>query len=163
MTQIEKIENNILKRVELVKQKSLYIPISFKEFNNDIPFKTFNEFKDELTLGNVVIQKFNFGLDSFVVNNIFASKTNIFRFYFYLIMMYLSPVISIILSFIYSFWWLVGVLFFPIIFLKLMKRLYSSYLFYAASNSEIAFSFLFFLREISIKDFKTNYYWEKNK
>jgi hypothetical protein len=163
MNQIEKIENKIVKRVELAKEKSHFIPLSFKELNNDIPYKSFNEFKDELILGNVIIHKFKFGLDYSVVYYLFSNWIDVLRFYFFLIMVYLSPLISIILSFKHSLWWLVGVLFFPIIFSKLMKRLYSSYLFYAASNSEIAFSFLFFLREISIKDFKTDYYWKKDR
>lgn len=163
MNQIEKIENKIIERVELAKQKSHIIPLSFEELNNDIPFKSFNEFKDELVSGNIAIQKFNSGLDSFVVNHLFAKKTDIFLFYFYTIMLYLSPVLAIILSFKHSFWWLVGALFFPIIFLRLMKNLYTSFLFYASTNSEIIFSFLFFLREISIKDFKTDYYWKKDR
>lgn len=65
--------------------------------------------------------------------------------------MILCPIVGIILSFMYSWYWLSLIVIAPIISMKFNKRAYLHALFNRAFNSEIVFSYLFTAGKVTIE------------
>jgi hypothetical protein len=65
--------------------------------------------------------------------------------------MILGPIVGIILSFMYSWYWLSLIVIAPIISMRLNKRAYLHALFNRAFNSEIVFSYLFTAGKVTIE------------
>lgn len=130
--------------------------------NIDMPveFQTFTSLKEQISLGKVLLKKNGYEIN-FKLIPLF-SKINIIKSYFFFTMFFLTPLISFIFSFYYSPWWILGVFFFPIFFIRQFRKVYDSFLFFASTNSEIAFCYLFFNNEIYLhsKDYSKSYYFK---
>lgn len=78
--------------------------------------------------------------------------------------LFILPIGSALLAFIYSWWWLLGVL--SVFFmLGRSKRLYNRVICSAAFESELQFCFLYFVGQVCVTsaDFKDSFYWARDK
>ena len=68
----------------------------------------------------------------------------------YMMMMFGGPIVSLVLCFVQSWLWLIGVVAFPIIGTRSLKRLYNQVILRAALSSELAFCFLYGSGKIAV-------------
>ena len=150
---------DILKVAEAMRLKGKPFPTAINEIPN-IPFRSFNELLLGLRARSVILQRFSTHFD----NNIFEMVATPFQRNlntFYVASAFLLPVACAVLAFIYSWWWLAGLLLFPIA-LGRAKKLYNRVVLSAALASELYFCFLYATGQVCIttSNFEQSYYWE---
>ncbi len=109
---------------------------------NDIPEieeKDWLKLKEDLHDGQIQVREMTTSQLSFTV---FASGGEKAGFTFFAYLAMATPIIAIILAFIYS-WWVLLLAFGHFFFLNASKSLYRTVIFQAVTFSEIAFCFLF--------------------
>lgn len=107
----------------------------------EIPIDNFEKLQELLRSGSAILRQYplSTGSGTFDVISTNAEKRS---FNLVSALSILIPILGIILSFVYSWWFLLLVLS-PIITTRFGKRIYLRALFNRAANSEIAFCFLF--------------------
>ena len=150
---------DILKVAEAMRQKGKPFPTAVIEIPN-IPFSSFTELLSAIRSSSVILQRFSTHFD----NNIFEMVATRFQRNLntlYIASAFLVPVLCFVLAFIYSWWWLVGLLVFPLA-LGRAKKLYNRVILSSALSSELYFCFLYATGQVCIttSDFEHSYYWQ---
>jgi hypothetical protein len=155
---IHTAEKKIMELIENFKQKDKIIPVTVGTIP-DFPFGKFEELSQAILSRKILIQRFAFEYLAWLLK-ILASPVEKFLSNFYIALSIIGPAISIILVFIYSWWWLFGIVVFPICMSK-NKHLYNKVIVSSAVSSEVIFCFLYYIRQISLTslDYSTTYYW----
>lgn len=137
--------------VEELNKKGISVPSSVSQIKQ-FPYASFKELQNSLKSGEAVLLRFAFETLPEVYNLFNASAALNFN----LIIAYVLPLISVGLAFFYSWWCILGVFFF-FIGMSRIKRLYNETVFQAAMTNELAFCFLFYLRQISVSNTNRDY------
>lgn len=158
MGNIHFAEKRIVELIENLKQKDKIIPVTVETIPN-IPFSKFEELRQAILSRKILIQRFVFEYLAWLFK-ILANPVEKFLSNFYIGLSFIGPIVSIILVFTHSWWWLFGIIVFPICMSK-NKHLYNKVIYASAVNSEVIFCFLYYIRQISLTsiDYSTTYYW----
>ncbi|VVN40722.1 hypothetical protein [Pseudomonas fluorescens] len=155
-------ETEILRIVDEMRKKGQFIPTSVATIPR-FPFPTFSALQAALRDHSFLLQRFSVHFEANIFN-LFASSMQQAANKLYMASSFVLPIGSVALAFIYSWWWLLGVL---SLFLVLgrSKRLYNRVIYSAAFESELQFYFLYFVGQVCITsaDFKESFYWERDK
>ncbi len=116
----------------------------------EIPINDFSMLQKLLSSGKAIIRMAPVSIDG-TTFNIIATPFEKRMLTVQTFIMILGPIVGIILSFIYSWYWLSLIVIAPIVSMKLNKRAYLHALFNRAFNSEIIFSYLFTAGKITIE------------
>ena len=113
---------DILKVAETMRQQGKPFPTAIREIP-DVPFQSFEELLSAIRAGSVILQRFSTHFDS----NIFEMVATPFQRNLNTLLIgsaFILPVVSVVLAFVFSWWWLFGLLLFPFA-LGRAKRLYN--------------------------------------
>ncbi|MBA4390785.1 MAG: hypothetical protein C0399_07590 [Syntrophus sp. (in: bacteria)] len=116
----------------------------------ELPVNEFSMIQKLLSSGEAIIRMAPVSTDGTTFNIIstpFEKRLSTL----YSSIMILGPIVGIILSFVYSWYWLSLIVIAPIISMRLNKRAYLHALFNRAFNSEIVFSYLFTAGKVTIE------------
>lgn len=129
----------------------------------EFPCRTFDELQKALESGRLLLQRFSSDFDNSTFS-IFATGGERLLAKHYMVGTVLIPIASVILVFMYSWWWLFGIAFLVIGFKK-TKSLYNSVILRAAFSSETIFCYLYFIRQVSVStpDYQQTYYWKSDE
>lgn len=147
--------------IELMRENGKAVPRDVPEIS-DFPFDTHESLLEALRTGKMILQRFSFQYD-FNLFSLLASRAEVLTYYFFLAVTYLSPIVAIVLGFMFSWWWILlaplGIWF----GMRGTKATYNKVIFSSALRSEIEFCFLYFLRQISVTsaDYIASYYWKE--
>ena len=116
----------------------------------EIPINDFSMLQKSLSSGEAIIRMEPVSIDGTtfdIISTPFEKRMSTI----YTFIMILGPIVGIVLSFIYSWYWLSLIVITPIVSMKLNKRIYLHALFNRAFNSEIVFSYLFTAAKVTIE------------
>ncbi|MBW2618126.1 MAG: hypothetical protein JRC92_04560 [Deltaproteobacteria bacterium] len=116
----------------------------------EIPFNDFSMLQKSLSSGEAIIRMAPASIDG-TTFNIISTPFEKRMSTVYTFITILGPIVGIVLSFVYSWYWLSLTVIVPIVSMKLGKRAYLRALFNRAFNSEIVFSYLFTAGKITIE------------
>jgi hypothetical protein len=152
--------SKILQIADRMRKKGKPIPAGVHEIP-DFPYPSFESLREALRHGKVLLQRFSVNYDSGIFN-LFATPIQRSLNTLYFTLGALLPLTSVILAFVYSWWWLAGAV---SLFVALgrSKKLYNRVILSAAMSSELFFSFLYFTGQVCVttSDFTKSYYWHK--
>lgn len=114
----------------------------------EIPISDYAELQSALASGSALIRQFPLSTCGSTFS-IIASPTEIRIFNIISMSTFVVPIIGIICAFIFSWWFLIFIIY-PFISIKIDKQIYLQVLFDRATNSEKAFCFLFCGRLITL-------------
>ena len=145
---IAEIENNMKKIKDTEFGKKYNIVLSLSELD-EIPIKSFEQLQGLLRSREAIMRQYPLSISGNIFNLISTSSEQVL-FYVSQLLNYLVPILGIILSFVYS-WWFLLLLPAPIFTTQFGKRIYLKALFDRSVKSEIAFCFLYCCRLITIE------------
>ncbi len=116
----------------------------------EIPINDFDEIKNMLFSGKAILRIHPASIDG-TTFNILSTTFQGYRSLFYTAIMFLGPVVSLVLSFLYSWFWLALLVIAPFVGFRLGRGLYIKVLCQKASESETIFSYLFCAWKITIE------------
>ncbi len=116
----------------------------------EIPINDFSMLQRLLSSGEAIIRMAPVSIDG-TTFNIISTPFEKRMSTLYTFMMVFGPIVGIVLSFVYSWYWLSLIVIAPIVSMKLNKRAYLHALFNRAFNSEIVFSYLFTAGKVTIE------------
>ena len=143
------VDTEIRKLVEALNQQGKGIPMTIHEINDDLPYAIFSDLLRDFKSGNAQLLRFSYAMDSSLFSML-ASTSDSIKSNLGLFISYGGILAVIIASFIYSWWLLFAV---PVAFVvgsSITKNAYNNAIFNAAFTSEIAFCFLYFIRQVSV-------------
>jgi len=146
---LKDIEDTIMKIIESYLGEKYSFAYKLENIE-ELPIKDFSIMQDFLSSGQAIIRMAYGSIDG-TTFDIISTPTEKWLVKFYMYLTYLGPVIGIILSFMYSWYWLSLIIICPVVGLKLTKKAYLHALFNRAFNSEIVFSFLFTSGNVTIE------------
>ena len=151
----KEVERRIYEVITIFKERGKNVPVIIQDIPQ-LPVKNYEELKKRISENKLIIWSLNnFNSTTFAM---LASPFEMFLTYTKMFFHYLIPIISIVLSFFVSWWFLLGILFFPLATV-FGKRLYASVILHAAYHSELLFCFLCFLGEIKLTTFNLDEFW----
>lgn len=127
----------------------------------DFPYLDFKVMSDDILSGKMLIQRFGYNCNV-TIFDLFSTPFDRFMNWCFIAMYTLVPLIFIIMSVVYSWWFLFGVL--SIYFgMSKSKKLYNKVIFRWAIQSETIFCFLYFTGQICLTttDYNHSYYWKQ--
>ena len=144
---------------DAMRQKGHSIPKTIGEVA-DFPYSQFEGFKGDFFNGKARIYRYRIQHDD-TIFGILASRSEKGLLNFYWAFSIIFPIISVVLCFLISWWWLFGVLgLFAGI--SRAKRLYNRVIFYSALRSEREFCVLYFSGQIcfslAVDGFRKTYF-----
>lgn len=155
-------EAAILRIVDEMRKKGQSVPISVAEIPG-FPFPTFSSLQAAIRDRRFLLQRFSVHFEANIFS-LFASSMQKAANRLYMAGLFVLPIGSVVLAFIYSWWWLLGVLSLFFV-LGRSKRLYNRVIYSAAFESELQFCFLYFIRQVCVTsaDFEESFYWQRDK
>jgi len=150
--------------ISMMRENGKNVPQKVAEIPNmPIPFRSYEFLRLSCLTGGIILQRFSFQYE-FNLFSLLASRWETFVYYVFLVTTYLSPVASVVLGFMYTWWWLMLIPIGMLIGMKGMKGIYNKVIFSSAMRSEIEFCLLYFLRQISltitISPYQSTIYWQ---
>jgi hypothetical protein len=158
MDTIKSAEEKITILTDHFSKEGKNIPTTIAEIPN-IPFQTFQEIQQALISHKILIQHFAFRYSP----EYFDILANPFEKMLLTVYSKLALAITIIfavLSFVYSWWCLLGILIYPVGMSK-FKKMYNSIIYKSSFQSEIIFCFLYYVGQICLTtpNYSTDYHW----
>ena len=149
--------------VDRMRQKGHEIPRRVGEIAG-LPYSTHESLRRDAFAGKVHVHRMLASQNADVFT-LFSSSSDKMLLNVYMVMMFGGPIVSLVLCFVHSWLWLIGVVTFPVIGLRIMKRLYNQVILRAALSSELAFCFLYFGGKIAVSsaDFSESYHAGKGE
>lgn len=155
-------EEKIIQIVESMRDKGRSLPDTIAEIPR-LPYQSFPELLRALETQEVRLQRFAYELNS-TIFALIATPPERFWLSTYTSSFAIAPIAAVTLGYFLSWWWLLLVLLIPVAMAR-TKALYNGVIFRAAFNSERAFCFLYFARQISIvsADYRISYFWSEDE
>ena len=156
------VNENIRLLVENLRRNGKQVPARLSEIP-DFPYSQFDQLQAAILSGAVQMKRFPFHYDARLFD-LLASPFQCFLSTFYTaVAFFLVPLISIVMAFVHSWWWLLGISAIAV-GLSRKKRLYNRVMLSSAFQSEAVFSFLYFVRQVCIisANYRT-YYWGREQ
>lgn len=155
-------ETEILRIVDEMSKKGQSIPTSIAAIP-EFPFPTFSALQAALRDRRFLLQRFSVHFEANIFS-LFASSTQKAANKLYMAGLFVLPIGSVVLAFIYSWWWMLGVLSLFFV-LGRSRRLYNRVIYSAAFESELQFCFLYFIGQVCVTsaDFNESFYWQRVK
>jgi len=145
---IAEIENNIKKIKDTEFGKKYNIVLSLSELE-EIPIDSFEKLKIAMCSGEAIVRQYPLSTSSSIFN-IFSTNVEKGLFYISQILNFVMPILGLILSFFYS-WWFLLLIISPIFLTRFGKKVYLNTLFDRVLKSEIVFCFSYCCRLITIE------------
>lgn len=146
---LKNTENHIMNIISSDAGKKYSLKSKIKDIV-EIPINDFSTLQKLLSSGEAIIRMAPASISD-TTFDIISTPSEKFISTVYTSIMILGPIIGIVLSIIYSWYWLSLIVIAPIVSMKLNKRTYLYALFNRAFNSEIVFSYLFTARKVTIE------------
>ena len=146
--ELKQIENDIKKVIASGLGEKYQIVLKLSNIK-EIPIDSFEKLQELLSNGKAIMRQYPLSTDSGTFNLV---ATNLERKLFSLFgsLVFIIPIVGIVLSFIYSWWFLLFIVS-PFLTTRINKRIYLYSIFNRAANSEIAFCYLFCAHCITIE------------
>ena len=146
--ELKQIENDIKKVIASGLGEKYQIVLKLSNIK-EIPIDSFEKLQELLSNGKAIMRQYPLSTGSGTFNLV---ATNLERKLFSLFgsLVFIIPIVGIVLSFIYSWWFLLFIVS-PFLTTRINKRIYLYSIFNRAANSEIAFCYLFSAHCITIE------------
>ena len=141
-------EEKIRTVVQNLNQKGNGIPTQISEIDN-FPFRTFPEMKDAIRRGKAILNRLSVHMEMNLFS-ILASPAEKLMNNFALLIMYGGIIQAVIVSFLYSWWFMLSAIPLFIIGGKFGKKSYNSAILNSSFESEIIFCFLYYSSQVFI-------------
>lgn len=153
ITESQRISKNI---------ESILGDVDYPQKNEELenfPYSDWSKLRTDMTFGRILEQKFSFTYPTKIYNTI-VTKSEIIQLRFTMFLTYFIPLLSLVIAFTNSFWYLLGIAYFFRGTYKTKKVFNNVILKYSVEFEEV-FSILYMLRIINLitPDYKTVYYY----
>jgi hypothetical protein len=162
-----RIESEILSIVNQNRRAGRVIPTDISSITG-LPFSDYSTLLAQILAGQVLLQRFSFEyvrrVYDILASPIEACLLSLYSVWCPMIAVFVIIALSVTVGALQSWWWLLLLLLIPYcirMFLGRAKNIYNHVILRSATQSELAFCFLYVARQVSIVDTETRetYYW----
>jgi len=158
--EIANSEAQVMKYITDLRKKGRFVPDSVADLGM-LPFQSFGELQAAMRDRTAEVRRFSVSPESWAFDAVASGHQRLLNRAL-ITVTFLSPFVSVVLAFLYSWWWLTGIL---ALFVGLSrgKKLYNRVVLNAASRSEVIFSFLYFTGQVCVTYADKVFYWDADE
>jgi hypothetical protein len=125
------------------------------------PYSTFAELRTAIESRAVLLQRFSFEYGSSIFALV-ATKAEQAYLRFLSVVGFGGPLLGLVLAFTVRWWWLIPGILTPFVVMREYKKVYNSVIYRAALGSELAFCFLYRVKQVCLTapDHQGSVYWK---
>ena len=141
--------DNLSALIEGLGESDQDVPTSVSQLP-DFPYSDFSSLMADFEVDVAWLLRFSYAMDPSLLSLLGSGELKL-KSNLGLLLMYGGPVVALVCCFVFSWWFLIAI---PVSFswgMSLTKQAYDSAIFRAAFSDEIAFCFLYFIGQVSLR------------
>ena len=141
--------DNLRALIEGLAESGKDVPTSVSQLP-DFPYSDFSSLMTDFKVEDAWLLRFSYAMDPSLLSLLGSGELKL-KSNIGMLLAYGGPVVSLVLCFVFSWWFLVAIPICLIWGMSLTKQAYNSAIFSAAFSDEIAFCFLYFIGQVSLR------------